>query len=60
MNANEILLRLKSVFTDTALPAVRSFVGAVGRQMKNAGTAIAGVSAMFGEIPGKIGKIVGG
>ena len=60
MNANEILLRLKSVFTDTALPAVRSFVAAVGKQMKNAGTAIAGVSAMFGEIPGKIGKIVGG
>lgn len=58
MTANEIYLRLKSIFTDTALPKIRKFVGAVGSQMSKAGQAVAGVTAMFGEMQGAMGKAV--
>lgn len=59
MTANEIYLRLKSLFVDTALPKIRKFVGAVGNQMSKAGKAVAGVTSMFGEMEGKMGKVVG-
>ncbi len=60
MSGNEIYLKLKSYFEDTALPKVKAFTGAIGAQMQKAGNAIAGVNAMFGEMPGKIGAAING
>ncbi len=60
MTTNEIYLKLKSYFEDTALPKVKSFTGAIGAQMGKAGAAIAGVNAIFGQMPGKIGAAING
>lgn len=60
MTANEIYLKVKTLFTDTALPRIRSFTAAIGKQMRSAGKAIAGVNAMIGEMPGKLGQAIGG
>lgn len=59
MSANEIYLKVKTLFTDTALPKIKTFTTAVMAQMSQAGKAVAGISAAFGELPGKMGKTLG-
>lgn len=59
MTANEIYLKIKSVFKDAALPKIKSFTHSIGAQMANAGKAVAGVNAVIGEMPGALGKAAG-
>ena len=42
MSANEIYLKVKTFFTDTALPKVKAFTTALANQMTQAGKAVAG------------------
>lgn len=60
MSANEIYLKVKTLFTDTALPKIKAFTANVARSMSRAGQAVAGISAVMGELPGKMGKAISG
>ncbi len=60
MSGNEIYLKLKSYFEDTALPKVKALTSAIALQMTKAGQAVATVNAMFGQLPGTVGKVING
>ena len=48
MSGNEIYLKIKSFFVDTATPRIKAFTASMAKQCSGAARAVAGITAAFG------------
>ncbi len=60
MSAAEVYLKFKAFLEDKVSAGWHNLVGAVQKGCQSAGKALAGMSAIFGEMPGKMGKVASG
>ena len=60
MSLAEVYLKFKAWLEDKVSAGFRNLVTVVQKGCQSAGKALAGLSAMFGELPGKCGQVVSG